>query len=94
MGQLYPQVLFSTTGMVSVFVIVLILEVLSIGYFVMTVVEFRILHHRHTAFFKAMNGGEMHSETYSHVVFWLYVLSTIVITLVTSTLFFWQPHLL
>lgn len=95
MDGTYPQELFSTPGMTSVFAFVMALEVLSLAYFGITVAEYGVLRRKHRAFFKAIKGGtKAHEERASGVIFWIYVATTIAVTGVTTVTFVFQPHLI
>jgi uncharacterized membrane protein len=94
MNEIYPQALFSTPGMVWVSWVVLILELLSIAYFVITIAEYGLLRRRHATFFREIGGEEAHREKVPNGIFWIYIVATIVMTLVTGILFILQPHLI
>lgn len=96
MQALYPQALLATPGMVSVFVFVLVIEALSLLFLWVASYEFRQLMRRHAQFFEAMRHDDKHErvERTSYVIFWIYVLMTIVVTILTLLLFLFQPHLL
>ncbi len=92
----YPQALFSTVGMTSVFVLVVVIQLLSLGFLLIASYEFRRTMRKHTAFLSVIDTDNRHdeSERASHVIFWIYLLSTLAVTVATSVLFIYQPHLL
>lgn len=96
MEQFYPQALFSTTGMLTMFIIVLIIELLSIAFLGIVALGFRRLTDRHEQFFHVMANATEHEkiERVPRMIFWVYIASTLVVTLVTAYLFIFQPHLL
>jgi len=87
--------LFSSPGMTTVTVAALIIEILSLGYFGVTLAEFFLLRRKHRAFHAAMGASHPgHPEKASYVILWIYVFSTVLFTVVTSLLFIFQPHIL
>ncbi len=96
MEELYPQVLFSTPGMLSVFVIVIVMEILSLGYLGITIVEFMMLRRRHASFFQSIgsDGNGAHVERAPTVILWIYIAVSLIVTIVTIVLFLFQPHLI
>ncbi len=92
----YPQALFSSMGMTSVFVVMVVIQLLSLGFLLLTSYEFRRTMRKHNAFLRAIDIDEKHDEAEhtSHIIFWIYLLSTLVATVVTTLLFVYQPHLL
>jgi len=95
MDTVYPQLLFSTPGMVSVFIVVVILEILSVAFLGVAVLEFRAIRHRHVKFFHAFEGGtDADTERTARTILWVYILMTIIVTIVTVLIFVFQPHLL
>ncbi len=96
MDASYPQALFSTAGMTSVFVIMVVVQLLSLGFLLIVSYEFRRTMRKHNAFLSVIDTDDRHDEAEhtSHVIFWIYLLSTLVATIVTTLLFVYQPHLL
>lgn len=92
----YPQALFSTLGMTSVFVVMVVIQLLSLGFLLIASYEFRRTMRKHNAFLRVIDIDDKHDEAEhtSHVIFWIYLLSTLVATAVTTLLFMYQPHLL
>jgi hypothetical protein len=96
MYVIYPQAFFSTAGMTSLLTIVIVVEMLSLAFFGMVVYAFRRMLHRHARFFRSIGGDDAHLtiERPSFVIFWIYVIVTLLATLLTTYLFVFQPHLL
>ncbi|OGJ56953.1 hypothetical protein A3H22_04460 [Candidatus Peribacteria bacterium RIFCSPLOWO2_12_FULL_55_15] len=96
MGGWYPQAFFSTPGMVSVFVVVMLAELLSLGFLWLASYEFRQMMHRHALFFRAIGGNGQHErvERTSHIIFWIYVIFTLITTALTTFFFVFQLHIL
>jgi len=92
----YPQALFSTMGMTSVFVFMVIIQLLSLGFLLLVSYEFRRTMRKHNAFLRVIDIDDKHDEAEhtSHIIFWIYLLSTLAATVVTTLLFVYQPHLL
>lgn len=77
-------------------VIVLLLELLSLAFLGVCILEFRVLTHRHAAFFRDMGNG-VHEEVgrRPRMFLWIYIVTTTVVTIVTTYMFlFHQPHIL
>jgi len=96
MDALYPQALFATYGMTFMFSMVVIIELLSLGFLWFASYEFRKMMGRHEAFFSSINGNGEHAslERAAHAIFWIYIAMTLSATVVTFLLFVFQPHLL
>lgn len=79
-----------------VFVAVALVETLSLAFLLFASYEYRRLLRRHAAFFRAINSNGQHErvEHSSRILFWIYVISTIVVTAFTLFLFIAQPHIL
>lgn len=79
-----------------VFIVVALAETLSLAFLLFASYEYRRLLRRHTAFFRAISGNGQHErvEYTSHILFWIYVVSTIAVTAFTLFLFLAQPHIL
>lgn len=92
----FPQALLSTMGMTSVFVLVVVIQLVSLGFLLIASYEFRRTMRKHNAFLSVIDTDNRHDEAErgSHVIFWIYLLSTLAITVVTTLLFVFQPHLL
>lgn len=82
--------------MVPVFGAVALAEMLSLAFLLFASYEYRRLLRRHAAFFQAISGNGQHErvEYASHILFWIYVISTIAVTAFTAFLFRAQPHIL
>lgn len=87
--------LFASPGMTAVTVVVLILEGMSLLFLAVCSIEYRMLIARHTEFFRGI-GNREHDRIMrrSRVFLWIYIATTILITLATGYLFLFQPHIL
>lgn len=96
MEEQFPQALLSTPGMVTVLVVVILAEILSLAFLWLTSYEYKQLRRRHATFFRAIGGNDIHAkkERTSRIIFIVYVVSSIVITGITLALFLFQPHLI
>jgi hypothetical protein len=94
-GQ-YPAAFFETTGMTSLLAFVILIQILSLAFLWLTAHQFKNILKRHANFFEAIADGKKHGgqETAPHVMYWLYIASTIIMIGITSTIFIFQPHLL
>lgn len=81
--------------MTTVSFIVLLFEVLSLAFLAVCVVEYRVLMRRHVAFFQGISNGEHgRVERRSGVLLWVYIGMTIFVTIMTTFVFIFQPHIL
>lgn len=96
MGSLYPQIFFETPGMTAVFVTVIIMETTSLGLLLLVAYEFRKMRGRHATLFNAIDDGGQHknAERVSRIIFWIYIISTFAVTILTLSLFIFQPHII
>lgn len=92
----FPSAFFQTAGSAYVFGFVIMIQVLSLAFLWLTAFEFRGILKRHAKFFSAIAEGREHGgrERVPHAMFWIYVVSTILMIAVTSMIFIFQPHLL
>lgn len=88
------SLLFATPGMTTISVIVLLLEMLSLIFLGVCILEFRVLTQRHAAFFRDMGNGQHEEvERRPRIFLWMYIITTIVMTIATTYLFLFQPHI-
>ncbi len=84
---------FSTPGAVAATIAFLVIELLSIALFLIVVFQYLRVVSKHRILPKAIRQSlEGEPETGAAVIFWLYVVLTIVVTVVTVALFLFQPH--
>ncbi len=92
---MYPQALVATLGAVSVLVVVLVTEALSLLFLLVVSYEERQVARKQEALLRALGGGDLAIPSgKSRMLFWTYVCTTALITVVTTTVFLYQPHLL
>lgn len=91
-----PTILLADPGMVLVFVVVVLVEVLSLIWMGLTAYEYNRTLRGHADFFVAVGEDDRHKllEHSSRVLLWIYIITTILATLVTGYVFIFQPHLL
>ena len=96
MGSLYPQIFFDTPGMTAVFVVVMLVEAASLSLLWLVTHEFRKMCARHARLFEAISDDGQHKKTEKHqwIIFWVYIISTFVISIVTTSLFLFEPHII
>lgn len=94
MFDVYPAAWFASNASTALAVVFLALQVLSLLVLVAVVWEYRQLRSRHAAFFAAVTNGQTDRESRPALVLWLYIFSTLVMTMAYLFVFFVQPHLL
>lgn len=94
MFDVFPAAWFATTASTALAVVFLVLQLVSLLVLGAVVWEYRQLRGRHAAFFAAVSSGQTDRESRPALVLWLYVFSTLVMTVAYLFVFFVQPHLL
>lgn len=82
--------------MTAVFTVIMVLEAASLMLLWVVAHAFRKMRGRHAQLFSAIEGSDQHrnTEVTSRVIFWIYVVSTFALTIVTLSLFIFQPHII
>lgn len=89
----FPQALFSTPGMVFVFVVMMILEALSFAAMTVILLAYGRVRRKQDALFNSLLNAPRGLRRHV-ILFWTYVLMTIAIAVISLSLFLFQPHLL
>ena len=93
--QLLPFDAFSTPGMMTMAFMVIVVQVVSLLLMGLGLREYGRIDGRHRDMLAAMHlehAGE--KQWHRHSTSWVYAFSTIMVMIITSVLFLWQPHLL
>ncbi|MBP9773078.1 MAG: hypothetical protein KBD00_00425 [Candidatus Peribacteraceae bacterium] len=96
MDTVYPQALFATPVSLSLVLVVTLIQVASLIFLAAAWYSFAKMMRRHAGFFEGMEGNEYrkNAEKTQRVFLWIYIISTVIITIITTYLFFFQPHIL
>lgn len=90
----FPGAFLSTPGFRTIAIIVLSLQIISCIAFIAILLEYRFIHNRQHAFLSSMDDREGIARRRKHLVTILYVAVTLVLLVVTTVIFLFQPHLL
>ena len=86
--------LFANPGMIILSTIVIILDVLSLIILCIGLLSYRTIVRGHLAFFALLHHATKEARKKAILVlFWFYLISTLVLMLLTNALYIWPPHL-
>ena len=86
--------LFANPGMIILSTIVIILDVLSLVILFIGLFSYRTIVRGHLAFFALLHhAGKQARKKPILILFWIYLLSTLLLIFLTNAIFIWLPHL-
>jgi hypothetical protein len=93
--DIYPAALLETGYSTTFLILFAVLQLCSLVIMLVVVWEFRLVRAKHAAFFSVI--AQSHVVAQERVALrlcYFYVISTVLLTLITSFIFLAQPHLL
>jgi hypothetical protein len=85
---------FSSPVMTAFSIAFVVIEILSILLFFVVTWQFHTITRKHSLLPSEIGSQlEEDPELGSSILFWAYVVLTVIMTIATTLLFFWQPHL-
>ena len=86
--------LFATPGMTATFTVFLVLELASLVVLCIGLLTYRHLVLSHRAFLSSLHhAGKQIKHGYGNVLFWVYLCTTLLLVLLSSVIYIWQPRI-